>query len=211
VTDQRLDILLDQYFDGALADADRAEFERALLSSPGARAQFWDRARLHADATQWGQQEWGRRMAAGPEADPAPDVGPPMPAPPRTSPRATLSRRTFWWVATAAAACVGILVFLLSNRDATPAPGSDGGWSAGTPATAPAGVAVLASSVDAAWADAGAARSPGAVLQPGTVLKLTAGAAQVEFYSGARLILQGPAEVEVRSETEAYCRVGRAL
>ncbi|MEZ0264613.1 MAG: LamG-like jellyroll fold domain-containing protein [Phycisphaerae bacterium] len=202
MTDERLDILFDRYFDGALSEADRAELERALLSSPDARAIFWDRARLHADATQWGQEEWGRRMAA--EADATPDVTPVSPARPPSWIRSARSRRAFWWVATGMAACVGVIVFLLANRGTGPTPDRDERLVA---TTTPAGVAVLASTVDATWA--ADAPGPGAVLSPGKVLNLSAGAAQVEFFSGARLIVQGPAEVEVRSEMEVYCRGGR--
>ena len=202
MTEERLDILFDRYFDGALSEAERAELERALLSSPDARAIFWDRARLHADATQWGQEEWGRRMAS--EADATPDVTPVAAPRAATSIKSSLSRQAFWWVATGMAACVGIVVFLLANRGANSTPGGDDRPIA---ATAPTGVAVLASAVDATWT--GDAPATGAVLAPGKVLKLSAGAAQVEFFSGARLIVQGPAEVEVRSEMEVYCRGGR--
>ena len=63
VIEQHLQILLDRYFDGALADDERAELERLLLSSPQARQAYWEFARLHADASRWGQEEWGRKLA----------------------------------------------------------------------------------------------------------------------------------------------------
>jgi hypothetical protein len=203
--------------DGALSEDERAELERVLLSSPRGRAVYWRHARLHADAARWGQEEWGRRMAAEPERG-AIDAAAPLPLPileattrrdrlteasPPKRPSRILRR-------VAIAACLAIAAAVLVNR--TRPPGATDVATPTTsviPATAPAGVAVLASTVDARWTRTSDAWPPGAVLSPGAVLKLTSGAAQVEFYSGARLVLQGPVEVELRSEMEAVCRAGR--
>ena len=38
---------------------------------------------------------------------------------------------------------------------------------------------------------------------------LKSGHAQIEFYSGARVILEGPAEFELISRTEAFCKRGK--
>jgi hypothetical protein len=68
-------------------------------------------------------------------------------------------------------------------------------------------VAVLARSVGARWAGP-AVPSAGAALAPGT-LRLEAGLAEVEFFGGARVILQGPAEFRLVSSSEAFCQSGR--
>jgi hypothetical protein len=82
----------------------------------------------------------------------------------------------------------------------------------GTPTTAPqtlpAGVAILSSAAQATWASPADAVNVGDVLLPG-MLKLTGGAVQIDFYSGARIVLQGPAELELRGENEAFCQSGR--
>jgi hypothetical protein len=73
------------------------------------------------------------------------------------------------------------------------------------PVQAP-GVAVLALANGVEWTDGGHAM--GALLAPGW-LRLKTGAAQIEFYSGARVIVEGPAELQLVSANEAFCRRGR--
>ena len=68
------------------------------------------------------------------------------------------------------------------------------------------GVAFLSASVEAVWEDD--APAVGSVLS-GRTLTLTSGLAELQFYSGARLILEGPAEVELVSAYRAICRNGR--
>lgn len=69
------------------------------------------------------------------------------------------------------------------------------------------GIALLTQSVDALWTGH---RQPqtGAILSAGR-LQLEGGLAQIEFYSGARLILEGPVDLELVSANEAICRSGR--
>jgi hypothetical protein len=69
-------------------------------------------------------------------------------------------------------------------------------------------VAMLSRVVDAAWG----AASPrlGAPLEPGA-LRLKSGLAQIVFYSGARVVIEGPAEVQLLSPDEMTCRYGRVV
>lgn len=69
------------------------------------------------------------------------------------------------------------------------------------------GIAVMIQSVDAVWSD-DQNHLEGSILSPG-VLKLEGGLVQIEFYSGARLILDGPAELELVSGNQAICNSGR--
>lgn len=50
--------------------------------------------------------------------------------------------------------------------------------------------------------------APGTPLSPG-LLKLKAGIAQIEFYQGARVVLEGPASLQLISSGEATCMSGR--
>jgi hypothetical protein len=70
------------------------------------------------------------------------------------------------------------------------------------------GVAVLARAIDVVWETGDAAFTVGAPLEPGK-LKLKQGYAELEFYSGARMVVEGPAEVELVSTMEVFCRQGR--
>jgi hypothetical protein len=69
-------------------------------------------------------------------------------------------------------------------------------------------IAVLLQSHEAAWEETGLPTRPGAPLPPGR-LRLKSGFAQVEFYSGATVILEGPADFQLISPKEAYCARGR--
>ncbi len=69
-------------------------------------------------------------------------------------------------------------------------------------------VAVLSRGVNMDWegsADGPAVNTP---LAPG-LLRLKSGVAEIEFFQGARLCLEGPAEIQLVSAGEAYCRYGR--
>jgi len=69
-------------------------------------------------------------------------------------------------------------------------------------------VAMLARSVDADWAHAPVRE--GSALEPGW-LRLKSGLAQIIFYSGARVVIEGPAELQLISQSEAACPAGRLL
>jgi hypothetical protein len=77
----------------------------------------------------------------------------------------------------------------------------------GTTSTA---VAMLTRVVDARWSAGSEAPRAGSALEPGW-LRLEAGLAQVVFYSGARVVIEGPAELQLVSPSDAVCRSGRLL
>ena len=69
-------------------------------------------------------------------------------------------------------------------------------------------VAMLNQVVEAKWNTAGEAPRLGAPLEPGR-LRLESGFAQIVFYSGARVAIEGPAELQLISSGHASCRQGR--
>ena len=69
-------------------------------------------------------------------------------------------------------------------------------------------VAMLNNAVDAQWNSPSGAPRLGAPLEPGW-LRLKSGLAQVVFYSGARVVIEGPAEFQIISPSEGSCRFGR--
>ena len=69
-------------------------------------------------------------------------------------------------------------------------------------------VAVLTRGVNMVWDQGGGAPSLNAPLSPG-LLRLKSGVAEIEFYQGARLCVEGPAEVRLVSAGEAFCSYGR--
>ena len=68
------------------------------------------------------------------------------------------------------------------------------------------GVALLGASLDAEFE--GGERREGETLAPGR-LRLARGLAQIEFFSGATVLLEGGAELEILSAWEARCHGGR--
>ena len=71
-------------------------------------------------------------------------------------------------------------------------------------------VAMLTRAVDARWSKRTSTPRVGGALEPGW-LRLEAGLAQVVFYSGARVVIEGPAELQLVSPNEAVCPAGRLL
>src|SRR2546426_784547 len=69
---------------------------------------------------------------------------------------------------------------------------------------------MLNRTADAQWNQDHEMPRLGAPLEPGQ-LRLEAGLAEVIFYSGARLVIEGPAEVQLISQNGAFCRRGRIV
>lgn len=69
-------------------------------------------------------------------------------------------------------------------------------------------VAVLTRTVDAKWGTMKQSPQNNAPLSPG-LLKLDEGLAQIEFYCGASLVLEGPAELELLSADQAFLNFGK--
>lgn len=76
------------------------------------------------------------------------------------------------------------------------------------PPPGPSPVAMLQEEIDAVWQ--GDAPGTGSSLTPGP-LKLSSGMASLEFASGARILLEGPAEIELLSGNEVSCHSGNLL
>jgi len=183
----RLERLLDHYLDEALVPDEKTELEQMLRASPQARQTFWEHARFHALLRESGAEGQGRELA--------------------------IELRRNWWDAFAQGAghlfsnigmtvAVAALVLAFAGiawvrhqADAT----RDQTTSA---------VAVLTQAVDVEWVPGNDPHTVGGALSPGW-LRLKSGLAQIEFNDGARVILEGPAELEIRSRTEAFCRAGR--
>jgi hypothetical protein len=69
-------------------------------------------------------------------------------------------------------------------------------------------VAVLLQAPEAVWGDTDQPLRAGNPLAPGW-LRLKSGFAHIEFYNGATVILEGPADFKLISRTEAYCARGK--
>ncbi len=111
-----------------------------------------------------------------------------------------------WPVALAAVLAFGCGLFLMSLRQDATAPkvGSAPEFASSSPGLAD-GFAVMQKLLGTKWS--GSTYQEGDALGAGTIT-LTSGLAQIQFYSGATMTIEGPARIELKSAWEAYCYEG---
>ncbi len=174
--------------DGTVTAVDLARLEQILTHSAEARALWF----LHCDI-ETGLADWAAmRQAAG--AQKVVSFLPPAARP----------AHAMWrWLAPLAAAATLVFGAVWWMREHRTPPSQD----TAAVETQANGIAVLARAVGVEWAD-GVARSSGAVLEPGT-LRLKSGAVLVEFFSGTRVVVEGPAELRLVSAGEAFLQSGK--
>jgi hypothetical protein len=173
------DVLIQRYLEGTLDEASAEQLLAAMQAQPELGRAMVDHVALDAMLR-----------------DVAQATQPVLPSAPVKLPR----RFSFSVVASVAAmaACVTML----------------GAWlwfdapnAAATEATTSA-VAVLAQSVNAQWETNSPAPATDSLLSPG-LLRLKSGVVQIEFFQGARVLLEGPAELRLVSVDEAFCARGK--
>ncbi len=199
----RLDHLLDRYFDEALTREEQTELESLLLSWPQARTLFWKRSRFHALLRRRGREQWGARLALEQAAE----------TPGQTRWKAVGRTWTEWrrpvaWSTLGGIAALALIYVTASWND----PQTSG--DAARPEVAETasrslsgqGIATIVRAVGVQWT--GSKRSPGNVLGPGW-LKFERGLVELEFHRGARVVVEGPAEFELITDMQARCVRGR--
>ncbi len=113
-----------------------------------------------------------------------------------------------WWaVGGFAAVALAVFVGLRQLNDSTKPGSPPTRLTNGAVIQSPA-VAVLSHVVEAAWADGEPERQEGAELSAGW-LRLALGTVQIDLFSGARLFVEGPAQLELRSSGEAFLLIGK--
>ena len=188
--DERLDLLLHRCLDGGLTVEEADELNALILSSPDARRRYWQAARVHALIREWGAETWGH-------ADVTQKVV-----------KFPAARR---WLPALAAAAVVMLSLAGGWWWQHRAPHEPGdalddetalAWLPGDY------VATLARSADVQWIEPAQGPTSGTRLPPGW-LKIRRGIVQVDFLSGARVVIEGPAEFQLVGENEGFCRFGK--
>ena len=201
---ERLEYLLNLHFNQMLEGAELRELEQILLESRDARGKFWEMAKVNAALWQWGQEGWGQSQFATDSAgcvivgeEPfESDVVPFEPKMPTRSrpPKRRISSSAWVSMSAAAALLIGFFVWMFLPQSPSPRPG----------------VAVMGASSDAVWMSGASAPRKGATLTSGW-LRLQSGAAQVEFLSGARVLLEGPLEFKLVTENSGELSYGKLL
>jgi ferric-dicitrate binding protein FerR (iron transport regulator) len=181
-----MDVLIQHYLEDNLTEDEAAAFLELLQSQPELGHRLLGQLQLDAMLREM-------ETVGAPTLVPLPPVEVSLPQP-KASPR----RPTFITLGAVAAmaACITLTASWVLR---TFRPTSE------VEATTNA-VAVLARGVNVAWE--GTAHAPGSPLTPGW-LRLKSGLAQIEFYQGARVTLEGPAALQLISSSEAYCTSGK--
>jgi ferric-dicitrate binding protein FerR (iron transport regulator) len=186
-----LENLIQRFIDGTATAAEAAGLSHQIETSETARLAYLTLAEIHAALA---ADETLRAPAA--VSRPKPELRPLPPS--RRRPVVKTRRPSITpWLAAAAALLLAAIIFYPSLSRPT---------STALANAAPPGVAVLAGVAGAVWSEPSPA--PDGTLTPGR-LKLESGMAAIEFNSGARLLLEGPAEVDLVSTMEANFRSGK--
>jgi hypothetical protein len=195
--------LLDALCEESISAGQLRRLEELVLGNPEAEAYYVQCMSLHADLARHfalpagtSEQSLRDRIAAGKAATKA--AG-------RPTTRAGRWRRPRFWVALGLTGLAAGLLLALAPWHGSRLLGPAGDGAAERTDTT---VAVLLRAPGARWEETGLPTRAGAPLSPGW-LRLKSGYAQIEFYSGATVILEGPAELQLISPQEAYCARGK--
>lgn len=177
----RLERLIAAYFDQQLTAEEKRELEGMLLGSARAREIFNERAESHGLAREWGLQSRTEQLLGAPEKKIVP-----------------FARRA--WIGAGLAACLALAAWWLYPEKEEASMAEDAKSSGDH-------VAMLAQALDVEW-EGGASFGEGSPLPKGW-LKIAKGTLRLDFYSGARVILEGPAALELLSPDLAHLEKGK--
>ncbi len=188
---KRLQDLIDDYLNGQLDEARMGELEEHLRADADARRYFVRYARLHTDL----HLEQRARRASARALDRINQLTEtPAPAPGATTTRNVFLRgrwlRRYWFVP---AACLLLAV---------------AGWWLVNGRLHPEGeppIAWLVNAQNCQWSR----EEPTGDMQAGKVLELERGLAEIRFQCGARVVLEGPASLDLLSAKSARLRRGK--
>lgn len=180
---------------GTATDEQVQELHALLLRDAAARDEYLLRIELHARLAS--TPDLFGRAEATLVATESREVRPLTPRPQRPVAVPGRPRRRRIWQLALAASVLFLLAIGLFWQSA--------GW------RKPGGhraVAMLNRAVNARWHPADRGPRLGAPLEPGR-LRLQSGLAQIVFYNGARVVIEGPTELQLVSSSEAVCPSGR--
>lgn len=192
MSDSELKALIADYANGTLSEADFARLQDALRESAEGRSYF--RRYLNLDAA----------LVEAASAEDADHNAWTAPARARAH---TARTSPLVWAPAAAAAIMALFVFYVWKNpppnNATPNP-----QSLSSQEEVATGFAILSRLIDAEWEDGAQAYEAGDSLSA-SHLRLKSGVAQIEFYSGATVLLEGEAHFEIVAAQQARCHHGR--
>jgi hypothetical protein len=200
-TDPELLRLFAMKADGTITPEDHEKLCVLLTESPEARRE-WFAFQDAEDAL----QSWAQRATLIQSSAPAQTAA----ATTAKTSKARPQRGVAWRITAAMAAgiVIGAVTWAVWPQPAAPSISPSGSNLVIQDEATTSAVAVLTRGVDLVWEGTGATPSLHEPLSPGE-LKLRSGVAEIEFFQGARLRIEGPAELKLISAGEAYCKSGR--
>jgi len=194
--EQKLLGLISNVLDGTIDETCREALNELLKQSPQARHFYRKHMELHARLHLSYEES---SIGSMPELTAIPGAG----GTPGLSPARSKTRGPAWWMGIAAALLIGLLAnaLVISKLDRSEGPAGEFVESSG-------GVAVLSRAIEEEWGAESPRYREGNTLPAGK-LQLASGLLQIEFFGGASVILEGPAEFEILSEERARFHSGR--
>jgi hypothetical protein len=200
------DDLISAYADGEISEADLPRLEACLIESEEARKAFVEafqfrtelhfavRARHAADAAIEGMFTSKPALANFSSKYPSDRIW---------------GRRLRWGLLTASIVLACLMAWAVVRKSAGRRASLPETAADGMPSARAAGgnIAWLVNAQDCQWAEA-ESEMPGRDMKSGKQLRLLRGLAEIEFDCGARVILQGPANLELKSGREALLHLG---
>lgn len=199
MNEKRLQALIEAHLDRRLSADEADELSRVLIDSAEARTFFWQHTAVHGLLQEATRLEWLAR--AGDETL-ATRIG---------GSRASRPMFAAPWAWATLATAVAVAAISWWSPWSRPLVAADDRLSIAEQSEAEPrtrGVAKVARLAGVEWSDPASAPVAGSVLAPGW-LRFKAGLVQLEFFSGASVIVEGPADFEIRSQSEAFCQFGR--
>jgi hypothetical protein len=222
----RFDYLINGYFDGQLTPPEREELDGLVRSDAAVRKAYWDFALTHTALRAWGEEQAGRAQVQAashgleslvetPESLPAAAPAPfPFNLLYLTSDSPGAAALLWLVMAFGAGLVLMVLVMLVVAIRGLDEPGTQpeiAGAAQDGPSKQPPHAAIagqLRSALDCRWSDGSRVFSPGDALAAGDQVGLNAGLAEIVFRNGAKVLLRGPATLEISSRTSASLQRG---
>lgn len=208
---EQFELLLFDWEDGTIDDAGLEKLREILHSEPEARKRFVELQMLGAAMHLEGDA--GLQLPTSADAS---ELESPRTISTPSSP-ASLNKVHWFSLLVAVAACLLVTVsiarwLIVESRlktalESTAGPTAVAPVAERTEATAQ-GIALVTRLVDVAWADDASSSSVGDALSPGLV-EIESGLAQIEFFCGATVVLEGPAAIDLQTSTSARLLSGR--
>jgi ferric-dicitrate binding protein FerR (iron transport regulator) len=183
------DVLTQRYVEGLLSEAEAAVLHEQIVRRPELARLLLDHLEMDA---MLGEVAAAETTVSVPMAS--------VPASRRRFSMATLAGVAGLAACLTLAGTFGVKLLLPSRALANKASAADEATTAS--------VALLSRGVNLQWESGSPAPVEGTPLAPG-LLRLKSGLAQIEFYRGARVLIEGPAEFQLVSSGEATCTKGK--